>query len=397
MAGRRREDRLNSELTVLLASARSDFSAQNAARVCEAAPGVNWDSLWTLARGHGVGWLVAGNLRTLLDSAGRQLLPESVKESWQRDLWQDTARALLLAHCQTSLAAAFEQAGVSSLWLKGLLLSIQLYGRPEARCCSDLDVLVQLGDIARASSCLREQGFWLHHEAQPGLSAHPLRTHHQEWCKEAADGTIVVVELHHRLSGLAGCQPPAELLSARARSLDLQGRPLRVLSAEDELVLLCCHAHQHNFGFLRCLTDVAEYVKKNHSLLDGARLRAAARLGYGCGRVAAALWLANAVFGLGAGAAIDFPTPTGRQLWALRGLSAERLGRLGGEEDRPRTLRLTLLMDRWRDVFALLRICLFPPSEYLRAVYPEPWAAWPGLARVCYALRGMSRILRPGH
>ena len=122
----------------------------------------------------------------------------------------------------------------------------------------------------------------------------------------------------------------------------------------------------------------------------------------GCGgsgtaaAVAAAVWLAREVFGLGAGAAVDFPTPSGRQLWAVRGLSEVRLGQLGGEEDRPRTLRLTLLMDRWRDVFALLRVGLFPPSEYLRALYPAPWAAWPGLARACYALRGLSRILRPG-
>jgi Uncharacterised nucleotidyltransferase len=217
------------------------------------------------------------------------------------------------------------------------------------------------------------------------------------WCKQAADGTAVVVELHHRLGGLEGCQPSAETLSARARALDFQGRALRVLSPEDELVLLCCHAHQHNFGFLRCLTDVAEYVKKNHALLDWQRVRAAARLWQGCGRVAATLWLAREVFGLGAGAAVGFPAPLGRQLWAVRRLSGVRLGRLGGEEDRPRTLRLTLLMDRWRDVLALLRVGLLPPSEYLRAVYPAPWAAWPGLARACYALRGLSRVLRPGN
>jgi hypothetical protein len=273
---------------------------------------------------------------------------------------------------------------------------MQLYGRPEARACSDLDVLVSPADVAAAAACLRGQGFRPHQPARPGLGAHPVHAHHQVWCKEAADGTPVVVELHHRLSGPDGCGPPVEALVARSRTLCLHGRALRIPSPEDELVLLCCHAHQHQFGFLRCLTDVAEYVKKNHALLDWARVRAAARLWHGRGRVAAALWLAREVFGPDAGAAGRFPHPVGRQLWAVRGLTGGRLGELGAEGNRLRALRLTLLMDRWRDALALLRAGLFPPAEYLRAVYPAAWAALPGLARARYLLRGLGAVLWPG-
>ncbi|HEX5269106.1 MAG TPA: hypothetical protein VFW33_01400, partial [Gemmataceae bacterium] len=95
-------------MSLVLAAARSDFSDVYASRVRAAAPGVDWESLWALARGHGVGWLVATNVRKLSDGAGRRLLPETVEAAWQRDLWRDAAGALLLAHAQTGLDAAVE-------------------------------------------------------------------------------------------------------------------------------------------------------------------------------------------------------------------------------------------------------------------------------------------------
>jgi hypothetical protein len=274
---------------------------------------------------------------------------------------------------------------------------MQLYGCLDARACSDLDFLVKPDDVAPAVECLRKQGFLPHEEAKPGMGTHPVKSHHQVWCKKATNGPVVVVELHQRLGGLRGCQPSAESLSAASRTLCLLGQPLRVPSLQDELVLLCCHAHQHNFGFLRCLIDVAEYVKRNDSVLDWENVYAAARVSRACGRVSSALWLAHAMFGLTKRAVGCILPPMGRQLWAVRGLTGDRLGALGEEANRKRTLRLALLMDRWRDVFKHLCTGLFPPAEYLRAIYPSAWAGVPGLARACYVFRGLTKVIESGN
>lgn len=371
---------------LLLACARRELKPFHLRQIQAAcARGVSWDALTDLAQAHGIGYFVSHHLRQLA-GANFLPLPEAFLRRLQENARQMAAHALVLLHYQGRLAEAWERAGIPILWLKGLALSDQLYGRCEARQAGDLDVLVDPAYLARAEEDIRHLGLERWGHATPGLDGHPASAHHRVWCGNVINDWTLSVELHHRLSGPPLCQPPPADLLRRSRVMSLQGRPMRVPGREDELLILCLHAHQHHFACLRSLMDVAEYVQRFGSELDW-RLILTRASRYRCrGRVSAALLLADRVLGFrqpSDGLPRRLPL-TVIQRWAVRDLSRAALLEAEAQTDRFRQLRLALLMDHWRDVVELVLPHVVPPTSYLRAICPQPWARWPGLAHFWY-------------
>src|SRR5205807_1557106 len=85
---------------------------------------------------------------------------------------------------------------------------------------------------------------------------------------------------------------------------------------------------------------------------------------------------------------------TPRQRWASRHLTPCELLQTGADLDDRRRLRLALLMDRWRDVIALLAPHALPPQDYARALCPEPWRRVPGFAQVWHLGRVTWRLIQ---
>jgi hypothetical protein len=395
-----RRPRLSPEYAALLALARSDPSPAHFDVVREAAGRrLDWDDLWLLSCRHGVGWLVAQHL--LPDSRDPNAalpVPGALGRRVREDLWYAAARALLLLDQEVRVTAEFERRGLGAVWLKGLALAQRLYGHVEARQCSDLDVLVEPAGQPDAEEGLRRLGYQRLRSDVPGLDCHVAGSQHSVWLAEAAAGCPVALELHNRPSGdPQGCQPATEALIRRARVVPLRGRSVRIPSPEDELLLLCLHAHQHNFGLLRCLTDVAEFVKKYQEQLDWRRLLAEAQLCRAETRLSAALWIADASVGLGRGAAVlpRLPPLAGLKKWVVRGLLRGE-GELGehAQQDHLRGVGTALLMDRPGDAARVLWPRVVPPGPYVRAVFPSWKGRLPGAARLRYLARGAWKLVR---
>ncbi|OAI49626.1 hypothetical protein AYO44_06375 [Planctomycetaceae bacterium SCGC AG-212-F19] len=354
--------------------------------------GIGRDQLLHAAGEHAIVYFVSKHFETAAALISPPLLTISsaVRTGLVEAVRQQSFRALALLAQQSRLAGALDHANIPAVWLKGLALAEQLYRRFEARDCVDLDLLVDERDLGRVGGALAELGF--RRSAEP--DSHPVSAHHQVWLSGAEQPGAVMVEVHHRLAGPTACQPPAARIIERSRIVSIQGRPFRVPAVEDELFILGLHAHQHHYGMLRCLMDVAEYVTRYGPKIDWERLWRDART-YRCqGRLAAALWVADQVLGgVGAGLTRQAWGALNRvQQWAARAAARPEALFDRAAESHGRRVRLGLLMDRWTDVVRLLGPNVFPPGEYVRTVCPEPWRRWPGVPHLWYLGRIAAKL-----
>jgi hypothetical protein len=217
---------------------------------------------------------------------------------------------------------ALAAANVEPIVVKGAALAYTAYRDPAHRTLSDVDLLLDPGDLDLASRALRQAGFC-------ARGSDPMATHHARpyyW----GDGQIGV-ELHRDV--LPRPNPylvdlPA--MRARARSARLGGVRARVLAPEDALHLACVHvayAHHYEWFPLRALVDILAIVDRSAEQVDWDSFVRGVSAARTAGAVHWPLWLARSWLG----AAI--PTDTTEALAPPR-----VLGRLVGQALRPASL-----------------------------------------------------------
>jgi hypothetical protein len=375
---------------VLLACARSSLAAEHADCIESVhGRGLDWDDVWARACKHGISYFVARHLQGLCErEPARFALPNEVAEHWREEQRCFALQALRFLHYQLELSERFESQSIPYLWLKGLGLSQQLYNRIDARCSSDLDLLVHPDQRTSVAACLRQCGFEIFHSPVPGKDEHFMGAHHETWVTHKDGHTTV--EVHFRLSGPAACQPKVEDLLSRARHLEISGQRMRVPACEDELLILCLHAHQHNYALLRTLMDIAEYVRVFREELDWTTFFGRAQACRTAGRVHAGLYVSHRTLGQAELPGLELTTT---QLGVLRGLAPESIAGSTSDQNDLLRVRLALLMDRWLDVGRVLLPHVLPPTAYVRAVYPGQMGWVPGVARLYHLARLAWRAL----
>jgi putative nucleotidyltransferase-like protein len=136
------------------------------------------------------------------------------------------------------VTTALERAAVRTILLKGPALAERLYGAQESRPYTDTDLLVSVGDLARAGATLRTLGYGI--VASHEVGGVPVG-HAQMWsCGRH------VVDLHVRLPGAttAGAELWA-VLSARTRPTAVRGHRLLTLDDGAAAMLLALHVAHH--------------------------------------------------------------------------------------------------------------------------------------------------------
>ncbi|HFQ93199.1 MAG TPA: hypothetical protein ENK32_04270, partial [Anaerolineae bacterium] len=180
--------------------------------------------------------------------------------------------------------------GIDTAVLKGLSISINLYGNPAMRPGGDIDVLVREKDVAASLDILEEMGIgqnWPNLMRDDYYTRHHL---HQQRC--TADLTLWY-EIHWALDHpLTRLTIDYEGMMDRATSGTLLDAPVRDLSWEDNLIALCVHLVKHAVyltavldrpdlprilladGMLMYFLDVAELVNLRGAALDWPELAA---------------------------------------------------------------------------------------------------------------------------
>ncbi len=172
--------------------------------------------------------------------------PHSAPGQKQRlDVIRREAHIATLVWTQTlrSTLAAFRQADLPAISLKGPCLAERLYGHSALRPCFDLDLLVRPSDLARARGVLSDIGF------EPYGSADD---YHSRWLRHAT-----ILELHQDLENPHAFLIDMDALWERSHMSLFQGEPIQLLGPSDELLYLCLHAVRHRFERLRLVLDLA--------------------------------------------------------------------------------------------------------------------------------------------
>ncbi|MGH9743786.1 MAG: nucleotidyltransferase domain-containing protein [Candidatus Acidiferrum sp.] len=213
---------------------------------------VNWAVLLELTEEHGVLGLVASRL---LQGGAQDTSGEILHELRERQRAQVLFTLRLTAE-MFRLFENFETAGLEALVIKGPVLSVRCYADPGLRQYGDLDLIVRDKDMLRATELMTALGY----KARVPLAAIRAKKAPGEYAFRQA-GTNLLVEFHTETTfRYHPRRLPAEKLFQRQTRVKVDGREIPVLSAEDELILICIHGGKHFWERLSYVADVAAFV-----------------------------------------------------------------------------------------------------------------------------------------
>jgi hypothetical protein len=247
----------------LVACSRVRLDEEALSRVAELArKDVDWGRVLELAEVHGTRPTV---YRTLA-----AVLPDRISafERLREDCVCATANSLVLKSELLGVLDALAAKDVAAIPMKGPVLAEVAYGNVALREFQDLDILVRKSDVPRACEVLLANGYTeidtsKDDDAYSRVFAYPA--------------AAALVDLHWSFAGRRLCfgLEPNRLFD-RSVIIELGGRAIRSLSAEDTLLLLCMHGAKHCWSRLAWICDIAELVRV-HERMDWAGLMARAK------------------------------------------------------------------------------------------------------------------------
>lgn len=198
-----------------------------------------WAGLIDLALDQGLGGMLLLSLR----QAGWAQVGEASWQSLVDSARRSGRRSLLLERTRRQAAAAFDQAGIPALWLKGIALANTYYPEPHLRPMDDIDVLVSADQLAAARDALLGLGFQQEKtdfSELVGFAGH-IR-HHEDLLDRTGQVKIelhfrlLAPELHQRLDG-----GYLDWFWEQTKDLTQAGPSFRVFKPEANLLYLCAH------------------------------------------------------------------------------------------------------------------------------------------------------------
>ena len=258
------------EKELLLCCARTEAAAELAAEIrALAAAEVDWDYLALLARRHSITPL----LYRQLERHAAELVPSAHLAKLKLHYQENSARNTILTAELCHLIEMFGAAGIDAIPYKGPALALFAYNNLALRRFVDLDVIVKKSDVPRARDLLLAEGY----EPTKSLTAAQqdllLRTQHN--LQFARDDRRLLLELHWEVAPhLFASSVQENELWQNLTTIDVNGTPMKTLSADDLLFSLCVHGSRHLWERLGWICDVAELIRR-HELNWTALLRRA--------------------------------------------------------------------------------------------------------------------------
>ena len=248
---------------LLLACARTNASPERIRSLTESR--IDWNYFFLLARRHAVVPLVYQHLK--------EIVPQADLALFRKHYQENAARNVVLTAELCRLINLFASEGIEAIPYKGPLLSLFAYHDLALRRFVDLDVIVKKHDVARARNLLLADNYALSKPLTVEQQELLLRTQHN--LQFTKDNRRLIVELHWEVAPhLFASTVQTETLWQNLVPFDLNGTPVRTLSADDLLFSLCVHGSRHLWERLGWICDVAELISRRTlnwtALLDRA-------------------------------------------------------------------------------------------------------------------------------
>jgi hypothetical protein len=221
---------------------------------------LDWQYVLATASSHGVLALLAQNLQSI----GPGLAPSPVVSKLEQENQQNTERCLALAGELTRIVSALTAHGISSISFKGPTLALMAYGDLGLRQFSDLDILVRRDDVAVVKETLAESGFAPATKLSGAQETALLRFDNAYGFRNGHD---VLLDVHWRFApAYFGLELETEDMWQRREAVRIGTSTLFTLSAEDLLLVLCCHGFTHLWTRLGWICDISSLIERRNDL-----------------------------------------------------------------------------------------------------------------------------------
>lgn len=237
--------------------------------------GLDWEYLTRTAEAHHLTPILAKQIENYFADA----VPPAVWQRLNAAIEQSTYWNLWQASELHRLVELFQRAGVQAVPHKGLWLAQVAYGGWAWRRITDLDLLIRARDFWRAQEILLAEGY----APYPPLSAQQTQAYvqyrHELTFQHSANR--FVVDLHWGV-WFARTILRFERMNfwERLRPVNLAGKMVPGLAAEDALLFLAMHGLVHYWSSLNWVMDIAQLIRAHQNTFDWSlTLREAERLG----------------------------------------------------------------------------------------------------------------------
>jgi hypothetical protein len=183
-------------------------------------------------------------------------LPQDLKEFLENNYYCALVRCQNLWQEFLRISTAFEQAKINLLPIKGMALLQNIYTQHPLRPMTDIDLLVKEGDLLKAEAIFCDLGY---RKELYGLKEEYWRKNqcHITFYKKE-DEKAPFIELHWGLDFKRKNRFILPELWERVRTINVDGRFIKVLSPEDTLFSLALHIRR--FGRPLCLKNVYDLI-----------------------------------------------------------------------------------------------------------------------------------------
>jgi hypothetical protein len=369
----------SAEVALLLWCAASGFQEGTAELTQIAAKVGDWRRLLELAAKHAIIPIVSRQLSRIQPG----IVPDDIGRDLQSAAWQGALRNLELAGQLAAVLHEFAQCGIDSIPVKGPTLATLVYGDLSLRLFTDLDVLVQKPDFARATVALRALEFRpAPRPFDDWRDSLLLEEHHEVFLHADSD---IPLELHRSLVHRTLAEASLEESWWHNRQfLDLGGAAVGTLGPESLLLYLCLHGAKHSWARIGWLCDLHRSLKQFADVQWDVIWQLAEK--HGLTRiVAVGLILVEELLD---GAALTNVAFSGRSRDRVSEVLAARIRRrLLLSPDMSPSIDFMLQMrlrDRLRDRF-----------RYAVYILAEPWPADVTALELPRKMRGIYYVLRP--
>lgn len=247
--GRRR-----SELEFALECCRCSFASADEERLARLAAAVDWPRLVGLLRFHRIEGLAYAGLRLV-----RECIPRNFFCALEADALGIVAANLRRLAEAAKLQSSLREAGVRTLFVKGLTLGSLAYENPLLKDGRDIDVLVSEHDLEAAAGILEKCGYSLAIPANRDLRKWHA-SHKESLWSRSADG--LDVDLHTRLADNPNLIPGIGVDSPAREVQVASGHSFATLPNDLLMAYLFVHGASSFWFRLKWITDVAAMLHR---------------------------------------------------------------------------------------------------------------------------------------
>ena len=224
----------------------------------------DWDLFLSWVARHKVIHLAWDGLKT----ADPDVVPEAIKKRMEQYARSSVYSAMRVAQELMNIVDLLEKEKLPFLTLKGVGLSILLYGDPVRRGGGDIDLFLGYDQMDAFDKLVRSNGYI---RTIPSFEATPrqlssLMVKYKHFTYVKANGGVPV-EVHWRISNVAyKSRFDFDKLYENRQTLELGSKPLPCLGLDDLYHHCLIHGLGHNWFRLKWLVDIARLSSMNPNL-----------------------------------------------------------------------------------------------------------------------------------